>query len=156
LELETNKIISFNWYQFEELDPFRLYELLKLRQDVIVLEQSCLYPDLDNSDQHCEHLLATKDSKLVGYLRLIPNEHHGSRNCALGRIITTAALRGSGLGKKLVNTALQYCTQNYPEQKIQISAQLHLKEFYQGLGFVSFGNAYDDDGIMHIDMMYQN
>lgn len=156
MELGGDNIIHCSWYQFHELDTQQLYAVLKLRQDVFVLEQSCLYADIDNIDQYCQHLLVTKDDVIVAYLRLIPVEHHASKNIALGRIITDSAHRGTGLGKRLVNNAVDYCKKNHPDTKIQMSAQLHLEEFYKGLGFVSFGNAYDDDGIMHIDMMYQN
>ncbi len=145
--------MNWNWYSFNELSNHQLYDLLQLRQDVFIIEQDCIYPDLDGLDFNCLHLLGYQDEQLIAYLRLIPAEFHPSKNTAFGRIISKSKNRGAGIGKLMVESAINYSKEHYPRKNIQLSAQQHLQEFYQKFGFISFGEAYDEDGIMHIDML---
>ena len=153
-----NKIsnIDWYWYQFQQLSILQLYDLLKFRQDVFIIEQQCIYPDIDGLDPQCMHLLGYENEQLVAYLRLIPAEFHRSGNIALGRIISSAQKRRSGLGRIMMQKAIQFALKQYPAQDIQLSAQYHLRRFYQNLGFNSISEAYDEDGIQHIDMLYES
>ena len=148
--------INWDWYQFQQLSKKQLYDLLKLRQDVFVIEQQCIYPDIDGLDPDCIHLLGYDGDHLSAYLRLIPAAFHQSGNVALGRIISLATQRGSGIGKAMMQQAMLYASKHYPEQDVQLSAQYHLQAFYQKFGFSSISEPYDEDGIQHIDMLYNH
>ena len=146
--------IDWTWHCFEQLSNSQLYDLLKIRQDVFIIEQQCIYPDLDGLDINCLHLLGYDSGQLVAYLRLIPADFHPSGNIALGRIISLASKRGLGIGKILMEQAMTYISEQFPHQKIQLSAQFHLLNFYQYFGFNVISEPYDEDGIKHIDMLY--
>lgn len=142
------------WYPFQQLSCEQLYVLLRLRQEVFIIEQQCIYPDIDGLDLKCLHLLGYQNELLVAYLRLIPAEIHSSGNISLGRIITSPANRGVGIGEALMQQAMQYIAQTYQQQDVQIAAQFHLQTFYQKFGFTSISEPYDEDGIEHVDMLY--
>jgi len=147
--------IDWSWHQFQQLSVIQLYQLLKLRQQVFIVEQQCLYHDIDGLDLNCLHLLGYEGEQLVAYLRLIPAAFHNSGNVSLGRILSCATKRGTGIGKALMQQAMQFLTENYASQKIQLSAQFYLLNFYQNFGFERISEPYDDDGILHIDMLYE-
>ena len=147
--------IIYNWYQFQDLDTKQLYELLKLRQDVFIIEQKCIYADMDQLDFKCLHLLGYEGNNLVAYLRLMPAEFHSSGNIAFGRIIAVSNKRGSGLGKSLLQQAMCYVAETHPQQRIQLAAQCYLQGFYEKFDFEAMSEPYDEDGIPHIDMLYQ-
>ncbi len=146
--------ISWHWYSFHELSNSQLYSLLKLRQDVFIIEQECLYPDMDDLDQHCMHLLGYEGEQLIACLRLIPEEFSNSGNTSLGRIITISHKRGMGLGSLLMNETMAYLVEHFSGKKIQLSAQHHLQSYYYKYGFERFGEPYDEDGILHIAMLF--
>ena len=148
--------INWNWYQFQQLSKQQLYDLLKLRQDVFIIEQQCIYPDIDGLDPNCTHLLGYDGEYLTAYLRLIPAEIHDSGNVTLGRIISLATKRGTGIGKSMMKQAMLYTTKHYPEQDVQLAAQYYLQAFYQKFGFSCISKPYDDDGILHVDMLYRH
>lgn len=138
---------------FEQLSVHQLYDLLKLRSDVFVVEQTCVYPDLDNHDRHTgtRHLLGYQGDKLVAYLRLLPAgvtyDH-----ISIGRVATAPDARAQGLGHQLLIQGLQEAEQAWPEQTIEIGAQSHLQHYYGRYGFVACSEEYLEDGIPHIDM----
>lgn len=146
--------IVWTWHHFEQLSNHQLYDLLKIRQDVFIVEQHCIYPDIDGLDVNCLHLLGYVREQLVAYLRLIPSDFHCSGNIALGRIVSLASLRGLGIGKKMMKQAMTYIAAYFPHQSIQLSAQFHLLNFYQNYGFNCISEPYDEDGIKHIDMLF--
>ena len=146
--------VTWHWHSFQELSNAQLYALLKLRQDVFIIEQECIYPDIDDLDPHCMHLLGYKEKQLIACLRLIPAEISNSGNISLGRIITVLHNRGTGLGNALMNESMVYLAEHFPGEKVQLSAQHHLQSYYQKFGFASFGEPYDEDGILHIAMQY--
>ncbi len=113
-----------------------------------------IYPDIDDLDKDCIHLLGYQGENLVACLRLIPADWHPSGNIALGRILTHLNTRGTGTGKALMRETMAYLNKEYPEQKVQMSAQHHLQVFYQSYGFNSIGEPYDEDGIPHIAMLF--
>ena len=137
---------------FAELEPKQLYSLLKLRQDVFCLEQNCLYPELDDKDQQSIHILGLDDNRLAAYLRCLPPGLQ-YQEASIGRVVVDPKYRDQQLGRELMLQGIAYCQVHYPEQGIRISAQLHLKDFYQSLGFEATGDSYDEDGIPHIAML---
>lgn len=154
-----------DWYckTFNELSTTELYAIIKARQDVFVIEQQCIYPDLDDLDKNCLHLFAQltntesndKECTLAAYLRILPPNLHYPQ-AAFGRVLTTSSARGLGAGKQLVSKAIEQIFQEYPAQDIKISAQLYLLDFYKSFGFIKISEVYDEDGIDHIDMLIQS
>ena len=144
--------VNWHWRSFNQLTNLELYQLLKLRQDVFVLEQQCLYPELDNEDFNHWHLLGYEGDNLAAYLRLIPPEHHKSGCVAIGRVVTQHDYRGFGLGYDLIKKAIKFSEKEFPGVVLFLSAQQHLKQFYQGFGFSAISKGYLEDGIPHIDM----
>ena len=145
--------IRWHWSAFDALSAGELYAALTLRQQVFVLEQNCLYPDLDGLDPHCWHLLGWLGPELGAYLRLIPPTHHASEYPAIGRVVVSMAVRGRGLGRQLMIEGLRGVAQHYPEQPVMVSAQAHLQRFYETLGFCPVSDVYLEDGIPHLDML---
>jgi ElaA protein len=145
-----------NWHHktFAQLSTRELYDILKIRQDVFVIEQQCIYPDIDDADKSASHLFAYNDqgTEISLYLRLF-EPGFKSEEVSIGRILTSEASRGRGLGKALVAKALQVIESEYPNHDIKISAQVYLAQFYRDFDFVTTSEPYDEDGIQHIDML---
>jgi ElaA protein len=140
--------------KFSELSTTQLYQLLKLRIDVFVVEQTCPYPELDDKDHqdNVYHLLGYQDEKLVACARLLaPGISYPQ--VSIGRVATAQAYRQHGLGKKLLSTALHQCEQLWPQQDIQIGAQVYLIAFYENFGFQRDSHDYLEDNIPHLDML---
>ena len=149
-------MIEWQWCSFADLTNAQLYEVLAQRQQVFVLEQTCLYPDIDGYDLDAHHLLGwrTVDGKrvLAAYLRVLaPGAKYDEMS--LGRVITTQAARGTGAGRALLERGIQEAEQLYPGHRIRIGAQQYLERFYAGFGFETVSAPYDEDGILHIDML---
>ena len=142
--------------KFSELSTMQLYQLLKLRVDVFVVEQNCPYPELDDKDHHPDvyHLLGYdyESDQLAACARLIP-PGISFPQVSIGRIATAKAKRQEGLGKQLLNKAIQQCEQHWSKQDIQIGAQVYLINFYQSFGFKRNSEDYLEDGIPHLDML---
>jgi ElaA protein len=148
--------LDWQWQSFSQLTGQDLYSVLAARQQVFLLEQQCLYPDMDGLDQDAHHLLGwrTIDDRrqIVAYLRcLAPGAKFAEMS--LGRVLTTTNSRGAGLGRELLVEGIARAERQHPGHRIRISAQLYLERFYTDLGFQSVSDPYDDDGIMHIDML---
>jgi len=142
------------WKRFQELTTKELYEVMKLRQKVFVVEQNCAYLDLDDRDNDADHLLVYDKDELLGYLRITPA---GTRftEYSIGRVVTHPKIRGSGMGKAMTKRAIQYVQDIHGDQAIRISAQAYLENFYNSFGFKRLGKEYDEDGIPHIEMLYE-
>jgi len=157
----TTKIIWKTKY-FPELTLNQLYELLKLRIDVFVVEQTCFYPDLDSNkdslDRHPEtiHLLGYQAEQLVAYLRILPKGQSYTDFISIGRVLTAKQVRGGGLGHELMTKALSLCLQYFPNESVKISAQQHLKQYYQHHGFIQVSDMYLEDNIPHIAMIKEH
>ena len=139
---------------FHQLSPFELYGFLKLRSDVFVVEQTCVYPDCDNKDIDAEslHIMMYNNDDLVGYARcLAPNMSFAGAS-SIGRVVIASHARGRDYARELMTHAIQNCFDTWPEVPIEIGAQTYLQRFYEGLGFIVTSSPYDEDGIMHIDM----
>lgn len=137
---------------FDELSNHELYDMLRLRSDVFVVEQNCPYLDLDNKDQKSFHLLYYVDNELAGVTRLLPNGL-SYNEISIGRVVIARSHRGLGLGVKLMKASIAGCEEKFGKGPIRISAQYHLSKFYQSLGFAEQGEVYDEDGIPHIGML---
>jgi ElaA protein len=137
---------------FHQLSVNELYQLLRLRSEVFVVEQNCVFLDQDNKDQQCYHLLLYADDKLAAYCRLVP-PGISYPEVSIGRVITSSAYRGTGLGRKIMELAIQGCHYLFGPAAIRIGAQTYALPFYRSLGFVEEGEAYDEDGIEHIEMV---
>jgi ElaA protein len=141
---------------FHQLTTTELYAVLQARQDVFIVEQNCPYSDADGIDEQCWHLCCWYENagnkKLLAYLRIVPPGVK-FREPSLGRIITTAAGRGQGLGRTLVQRGIEECQRLFPESSIRIAAQQYLERFYSTFGFVPASEPYLEDGIPHQDMV---
>lgn len=137
---------------FDSLTVTELYAVLRLRSEIFVVEQNCVFLDTDNKDLSCQHLMLYHQKTLMAYARIVPAGISFSEP-SIGRIVTGAAARGKGFGKQVVQLAIENCERLYGKRAIKIGAQLYLKTFYASFGFVMVGDVYDEDGIAHIDMI---
>lgn len=142
--------IVWQWREFEQLSLDELFGVLKLRQEVFVIEQDCVYADIDDIDQDAWHLLGYYGQVLSAYARVY--KAPGELIC-IGRILTKQEMRGRGIGKQLMKASLSFIKQRFPGMVIKVSAQSHLDHFYLQFGFVKTSEPYDEDGIEHIDML---
>jgi ElaA protein len=153
-------MVTWRWLDFNEISVRELYDLLALRQQVFVVEQDCVYLDVDGKDPECRHVIGMIESndqqgpasKISAYARILPRGLSYD-TVSIGRVIVTEAGRGTGLGKALIVECLQEVERLYPGEPITIGAQHHLERFYNGFGFTSIGEPYLDDGILHVDMI---
>ncbi|PZX55358.1 ElaA protein [Algoriphagus ratkowskyi] len=137
---------------FQELSVDELYEFLKLRSEVFVVEQNCVFLDQDDKDQKCHHLLLHSEGKLVGYSRLVP-AGLSYEEVSIGRVVSSTAGRGKGLGRKVMEHSIAACEQLFGASDIRIGAQTYALGFYSSLGFKIDGDTYDEDGIEHVEML---
>lgn len=149
---------EWQWRSFAELAASELYEVLAQRQQVFVLEQQCLYNDFDGLDLAAHHLLGwrTIDGKrqLAAYLRcLAPGAKY--TEMSLGRVLTTRAARGAGIGRELLDQGILHAERQHPGHAIRIGAQQYLEAFYASFGFVTISAPYQEDDITHVDMLRQ-
>jgi ElaA protein len=142
--------VTWSEKPFAELSNSALYEILQLRQLVFVVEQQCVYLDVDGHDPRCWHLAGHDLHGLVAYARLIPPGLLGAE-VSIGRVATDPRARGSGVGKLLMQQAIEHVTRRWGGA-IVISAQAYLQRFYRDFGFVAVGKEYLEDGIPHIEM----
>lgn len=144
-----------NWTlkKFETLTVDELYALLRLRTEVFVVEQNCVFQDMDNKDQHCYHLMGWKENELVAYTRLVPLGISYSEYPSIGRVVTSPAARGEGIGRRLMEKSIEETRRLFGNNPIKIGAQLYLLAFYASLGFVQSSDIYLEDGIEHIEMI---
>lgn len=137
---------------FHELSVDELYDLLRLRSEVFVVEQNCVFLDLDDKDQKSYHLLLYHGKELVAYTRIVP-AGLSYEEAAIGRVVSSPAYRGKGLGRRVMELTLEACYQLFGSCDIRLGAQTYALGFYESLGFKSDGEIYDEDGIEHIEMV---
>ncbi|MEW2920619.1 GNAT family N-acetyltransferase [Muricauda sp. ANG21] len=137
---------------FEELSTQELYQILRLRSEIFVVEQDCVYQDIDNKDQKALHVLGLKDGELVAYTRMFkPGDYF--ENASIGRVVVAQKQRKYGYGKQIMQVSLAAIAQRFPKTTIEISAQKYLLKFYTELGFTTQGEEYLEDGIPHVRMI---
>jgi ElaA protein len=143
--------VRFEARTFEALGARELHDALALRQRVFVIEQACLYLDVDGNDPGAEHVLGWEGERLVAYARVLPP---GVRFevPTIGRVVVAPEARGRGLARALMLETLAVIERRLARSDVALSAQAHLEGFYASLGFVRQSETYDEDGIPHVDM----
>lgn len=149
-------MFQFKIKAFKDLTVDELYAILQLRETVFVVEQNCIYNDIDNIDQACYHLFSEDQNaeKIIAYTRLVPANIKFDVP-AIGRLISDKSYRGKGLGRALMEKSIRETCRIYNTSVIKISAQTYLLDFYSSLGFKSISETYDEDGIEHVDMVIE-
>ena len=146
---------TLNWkiQQFADLSTDDLFSIFEIRQAVFIVEQACVYPDIDDLDKKSWHISAWDANGLVAaYARLMaPGDRY--QQASIGRVLIPQNRRGEGLAKELMQHAIGFIENTFPEVAIKIGAQTYLEAFYKEFGFSTISEAYDEDGIMHIDML---
>lgn len=142
---------------FDELGSALLYRVLAARNAVFIVEQNCPYQDIDGRDPHCLHLIAQGrdaqgEPQIAAYVRLLP-PGLAYDEASIGRVISTSAYRGTGVGRELLTRAIDAAHAQWPQAALRIGAQAYLEKFYGSFGFVTASEPYDEDGIMHIEMV---
>lgn len=142
-------MVSFRGKIFNELDVSELYAIMKLRQEIFVVEQNCVYLDADGHDQKAIHVLGEDQNGVLGaYIRIFaPGDYYEA--AAIGRVVVDANFRGQQLGVKVMEYGIDYCKKHFPDSLIKIGAQIYLDKFYRSLGFVPVSEMYLEDGIEH-------
>jgi ElaA protein len=164
-------LLAWRLVRFEDLTPRELHDIYRLRLDVFVVEQKCPFQDVDGADPECWHLLGTDSefsgdgqpekrglspvtspAALVAYSRLLPP---GTKfaEASIGRVVTTGAARRLGYGRQLMAESLRRAEILWPGRALRIGAQAYLEGFYASFGFVTASEPYDEDGIMHVEMV---
>jgi ElaA protein len=158
-------VIAWKLARFDDLDARDVHDMLQARSAVFVVEQYCVFLDVDGADPECWHLLGRSghspslgrgqgegQGPLLAYCRLVPP---GVKfpEASIGRVITTEAGRGRGLGRELMARAVGHARELWPGQPLRIGAQMYLERFYGSFGFARCSEPYDEDGIMHIEML---
>ncbi|MDB5886046.1 MAG: GCN5-related N-acetyltransferase [Polaromonas sp.] len=145
-------VIEWRYLAFDQLTASELYAVLQLRSEVFVVEQACIFQDMDGTDPQAMHLLGSMSSGLVAYARCF---RAGIKfpEASIGRVVTRTAARGNGAGHATMKKAIACLTQERGLQAIRIGAQAHLADFYSRHGFEKSGQVYLEDGIDHIEML---
>ena len=143
-------MLVFSSKNFDSLTTEELYQILALRAEVFVVEQNCPYQDVDGKDIHGIHVLGYLNNRLVAYARVLGQGVSYKEYASIGRVLTSASVRGKNYSHALVNYSITVCKKNFPGQPIKISAQAHLEKFYSKHNFVATGEAYLEDDIPHI------
>jgi len=148
------KNLQWKCNQFQQLDNHQLYDLMKLRVNIFVVEQKCPYPELDDKDRNIEtrHLMAYRDSSLIAYARLLP-PGLSYPDVSIGRFAVESSVRNQGIGSLLMEKSLEKIAKLWPDQAIRISAQEHLVRFYEKFDFIKVSDSYLEDGIPHVEML---
>ena len=137
---------------FNELSPQDIYSILQLRSEVFVVEQNCVYQDIDDKDQYALHLLLKKDDYLIGYSRIFKAGDY-FKEASIGRVLVKKQDRNNRHGSLLMELSIKTIKDHFKENTVKISAQTYLKKFYNELGFDPIGEEYLEDGIPHIAML---
>lgn len=145
---------SWELKSFNDLTTSELYAILKLRSEVFVVEQDCVYLDSDGKDAQALHLFALSASHCIGYSRLFDLGEYYDQYAAIGRVVLATPYRGRGWAYDLIAHSIAACQKNFGPKSIKISAQKHLQSFYENCGFRYKGEDYDEDGIPHCAMYY--
>lgn len=144
--------MEFHVKSFSELTVSELYQILQLRSEVFVVEQDCVYQDIDFKDQKALHVLGYKNNTIIAYTRIFkPGDYF--ENASIGRVVVKQFERKYGYGHELMKVSIEAIKDSFHQQKITISAQLYLKKFYESHGFIQVGETYLEDGIPHIRMV---
>ena len=136
---------------FQDLSNTEIYQILRLRSEVFVVEQECIYQDIDNKDKKAVHIFLKEKNEIIAYSRVFKEKEY-FENPSIGRVVVANKRRMYGVGKKIMNISINYIKQNIKAKSVEISAQKYLKKFYSNLGFVQQGDEYLEDNIPHLRM----
>jgi len=137
---------------FEQLSLEELYFILQLRSEVFVVEQDCVYQDIDAKDQYALHIIGKKDTKIIAYTRVFKGGDY-FKEASIGRVVVSLKDRHLNYGQQIMEASIVAIKNNYDTSEIKISAQKYLENFYNNLGFKTIGDPYLEDGIPHIAML---
>ena len=144
-------LLKWEIKRFETLTLSELYQILHLRSEVFVVEQNCVYQDIDGKDQKALHVIGEHDGKILAYARLFkPKDYF--ENASIGRVVVDGSCRDKKIGHILLREAIEGIHKHFGETQITISAQLYLKKFYESHCFVQTSEMYLEDDIPHIEM----
>ena len=145
-------MIEIEIKKFNKLTLEELYSLLQLRSEVFIVEQDCVYQDLDGKDYKSLHVIAKENNKIIAYTRLF-NKGQYFKEASIGRVVVAKNQRNLSYGSEIMKASINAIQDCFSTREIKISAQLHLKEFYNSFGFKVIGCSYLEDGIPHIGMV---
>jgi ElaA protein len=153
---DTNRLIDWQFAPFAQLTATQVHDLYRLRVAVFIVEQDCVFQDVDGVDPKCWHLLGYGGDpvELLAYCRLLPAGVKFDE-ASIGRVITAPPVRRTGMGRVLMAEAMKRAAQLWPGEPLRIGAQAHLERFYNGFGFTKSSEPYDEDGILHIEMHHK-
>ena len=138
--------------KFKDLSPLELYEILQLRSEVFVVEQDCVYQDIDGNDQKALHIIGKIENKIIAYTRCFrPGDYF--KEASIGRVVVKESQRKFKRGNQIMNNSIKAINDHYKTKIIKISAQCYLNKFYTNLQFKSIGEKYLEDGIPHVAML---
>ena len=146
-----------NWHlkRFDELTTKELYEILRARAEVFVVEQDCIYQDCDRKDQKSWHLFSEENGEVVSYMRII-EKGVSYPEMSMGRLLTREQHRKSGYSRETIARGLDFVVNTLGETKVRVSGQLYMKKFYESMGFRTTSEVYLEDGIEHVEMLYEH
>lgn len=144
--------LNYTLKPFSDLSLEELYELLRLRSEIFVVEQTCVYQDIDRLDYDYFHVLGkSENDQLISYARVSPSDER--EDVKIGRVVVDNNFRGRDLGKQLMERTMELVVESFNIKSFSLSGQYHLKKFYNDLGFIERGEQYLEDGIPHIYMI---
>jgi ElaA protein len=143
---------AWRFAPFDELGAREVHDILQARSAVFVVEQNCVFQDMDGADLQSWHLFRRRGGEIAAYCRLVPAGVKFAEP-SLGRVLTARAHRGRGLGRELMREAIRRCDSRWAGAAVRIGAQLHLERFYGEFGFARASAPYEEDGIPHIEML---
>ena len=146
--------MKWNLKRFEDLSLGELYDILKLRSEIFVVEQNCPYQDLDGKDKVSYHLFLEDNGVVIAALRIIP-ENISYKEMSIGRVVVKKSYRGKGISKDMMGKAIGFITENLKKDGIRLSGQAYLVDFYEALGFKKVSDVYLEDGIEHFEFLYE-
>jgi len=146
--------MKWNLKRFEDLSLGELYDILKLRSEIFVVEQNCPYQDLDGKDKVSYHLFLEDNGVVIAALRIIP-ENISYKEMSIGRVVVKKSYRCKGISKDMMGKAIGFITENLKKDGIRLSGQAYLVDFYEALGFKKVSDVYLEDGIEHFEFLYE-
>ncbi|WP_461206790.1 GNAT family N-acetyltransferase [Clostridium sp. DL1XJH146] len=146
--------MEFKIKKFRELGVYELHDILRIRNEVFIVEQNCVYQDCDEKDLRAYHLYVVEDNKVIACLRIL-EKGVSFDEISIGRVLVDKKYRGTGLGREILIKAIDFINNELNEKQIRISAQEYLLDFYKSLGFAAVSDVYLEDDIPHIEMIYK-
>ena len=146
--------LCWGWYALAEMEPILLYDMLALRETIFVVEQSCIYQELDGLDKSAQHLLVCRGETVVACLRVLP-PGEPEADVRIGRVAVSRDWRKRGIARVMVQKAIELAREDYSLSEVCLNAQTYLQSFYESMGFQLCGDEFLEDGIPHVPMQMQ-